>query len=155
MPQKASARQGADRTVDREASRVSSSIQPPLPSGAYMGAAQRVYFRRALLEWSARLESQATTTMRHIQHETSNCPDDTDRATREEELGIELRARDRERKLQRKIEWSLELLERGDYGHCVDCGEEIGLKRLQARLTATLCIDCKSDSEMRERQRLG
>ena len=124
------------------------------PGGAYMGAAQRDYFRRALLEWSERLGSQATTTMRHIQHETRNCPDDADRATREEEFGVELRARARERKLRRKIEWSLELLGRGEYGYCVECGEEIGLERLDARLTATLCFDCKSEAEIRERQRL-
>ncbi len=120
-----------------------------------MGAPQRRYFRNALLAWSDRLDDQAATTMRRIQHETRNCPDDADRATREEELSVELRARDRERKLNRKIELSLELLERGAYGYCTDCGEEIGLERLEARLTATLCIDCKSEAEIRERQRVG
>ena len=87
-----------------------------------------------------------------MQDEASNFPDPNDRATQEEEFALELRTRDRERKLIRKIDEALQDLETGDYGYCEICGVEIGIKRLEARPTATLCIDCKTLDEIKERQ---
>ena len=87
------------------------------------------------------------------QHGPDNFPDPNDRATQEEEFTLELRTRDRERKLIKKIEESLIDLEKGDYGFCESCGVDIGIRRLEARPTATLCIDCKTLDEIREKNR--
>jgi DnaK suppressor protein len=94
-------------------------------------------------------------TMSHMQDESSALPDINDRATQEEEFAIELRTRDRERKLIRKIEQSLQAIEDEDYGYCDTCGIEIGLRRLEARPTATQCIDCKTLAEIKEKQNHG
>ena len=91
-------------------------------------------------------------TVNYLQDEASNFPDPADRAAQEEEFSIEIRTRDRERKLIRKIDDTLERLEQGDYGYCDSCGIEIGLRRLEARPTAEKCVDCKSLDEIRERQ---
>jgi len=91
-------------------------------------------------------------TVHHMQDEAANFPDPNDRATQESEFAMELRARDRERKLIKKIDESLDNLNTGDYGYCDVCGIEIGLRRLEARPTATQCIDCKTLDEIRERQ---
>ena len=91
-------------------------------------------------------------TVHHMQDEAANFPDPNDRATQESEFSLELRTRDRERKLIKKIEEAMENLERGDYGYCETCGVEIGLRRLEARPTATQCIDCKTLDEIREKQ---
>ena len=91
-------------------------------------------------------------TVNYLQDEASNFPDPADRAAQEEEFSIELRTRDRERKLIRKIDDTLERLEQGDYGYCDSGGIEIGLRRLEARPTAEKCVDCKSLDEIRERQ---
>jgi DnaK suppressor protein len=91
-------------------------------------------------------------TVHHMQDDASNFADPNDRATQEEEFALELRARDRERKLIKKISDSLTRLESDDYGYCVVCGVEIGIRRLEARPTATLCIDCKTLDEIREKQ---
>ncbi len=91
-------------------------------------------------------------TVHHMQDDASNFPDPNDRATQEEEFALELRTRDRERKLIKKINESLSDLDTGDYGYCEVCGVEIGVQRLQARPTATLCIDCKTLDEIREKQ---
>jgi len=88
-----------------------------------------------------------------MQDEAANFPDPNDRATQEEEFTLELRTRDRERKLIKKIEESLIDLDKGDYGYCESCGVEIGIRRLEARPTATLCIDCKTLDEIREKNR--
>jgi DnaK suppressor protein len=88
-----------------------------------------------------------------MQDEAANFPDPNDRATQEEEFTLELRTRDRERKLIKKIEESLIDLEKGDYGFCESCGVDIGIRRLEARPTATLCIDCKTLDEIREKNR--
>jgi DnaK suppressor protein len=93
-------------------------------------------------------------TMSHMQDEAANFPDPNDRATQEEEFTLELRTRDRERKLIKKIEESLVDLDKGDYGYCESCGTEIGIRRLEARPTATLCIDCKTLDEIREKNRV-
>ena len=94
-------------------------------------------------------------TVTHMKDEAANFPDPADRATQEEEFSLELRARDRERKLIRKIDATIDLIDNDDYGFCVACGIEIGIKRLEARPTATLCIDCKTLDEIKERQQLG
>lgn len=91
-------------------------------------------------------------TMHHMQDEAAHFPDPNDRATQEEEFALELRTRDRERKLIKKIDEAIQTLETGDYGYCEMCGVEIGVGRLEARPTATLCIDCKTLDEIKERQ---
>ncbi|MBT5292393.1 MAG: RNA polymerase-binding protein DksA, partial [Cellvibrionales bacterium] len=94
-------------------------------------------------------------TVTHMKDEAANFPDPADRATQEEEFSLELRARDRERKLIRKIDITMDLIDADDYGFCNACGIEIGIKRLEARPTATLCIDCKTLDEIKEKQQLG
>jgi DnaK suppressor protein len=91
-------------------------------------------------------------TVHHMQDEAANFPDPADRASQEEEFSLELRARDRERKLIKKIDETLQLIEDNEYGWCESCGVEIGIRRLEARPTATLCIDCKTLAEIKEKQ---
>jgi DnaK suppressor protein len=91
-------------------------------------------------------------TVHHMQDEAANFADPSDRASQEEEFSLELRARDRERKLIKKIDETLQLIDSNDYGWCDSCGVEIGIRRLEARPTATLCIDCKTLAEIREKQ---
>ncbi len=93
-------------------------------------------------------------TVHHMKDESQNLPDPNDRASQEEEFSLELRTRDRERKLIRKIDKTLEAISSNEYGYCKDCGIEIGIKRLEARPTATQCIDCKTLSELKEKQTL-
>lgn len=121
----------------------------------YMNAAQREHFRTILGAWKRELMEEVDRTVHHMQDESANLPDPNDRATQEEEFSLELRARDRERKLIKKIDQTLERIEKEDYGYCDDCGVEIGIRRLEARPTATLCIDCKSLAEIKEKQLLG
>ena len=118
----------------------------------YMSEGQIEHFRQILLGWKRELMEEVDRTVHHMQDEAANFPDPTDRATQESEFSLELRTRDRERKLIRKIEKTLNNLDRDDYGFCETCGTEIGLRRLEARPTATLCVDCKSLEEIRERQ---
>lgn len=118
----------------------------------YMNDTQMEHFRHILQHWKAELMKEVDRTVHYMQDEAANFPDPNDRATQESEFSLELRARDRERKLIRKIEESLQSLDRGDYGYCETCGVEIGLRRLEARPTATQCIDCKTLDELRERQ---
>ena len=92
-------------------------------------------------------------TMHHMQDEAANFPDPNDRASQESDFTMELRTRDRERKLLKKINEALDLLDEDEYGYCESCGIEIGIRRLEARPTATLCIDCKTLDEIREKQR--
>lgn len=127
------------------------SYQPTVGE-EYMSDAQRAYFRRVLLDWKENLLSEVGRTVNHMQDDSSTFPDPNDRATQEEEFSLELRTRDRERKLLKKINESLATLESGDYGYCEACGVEIGLPRMMARPTATLCIDCKMLEEIREKQ---
>ena len=117
-----------------------------------MNAEQTEYFRKLLLEWKGELMQEVDRTVHHMQDEASNFPDPNDRATQEEGFALELRTRDRERKLIKKINEALLTLDTGDYGYCEVCGTEIGAKRLEARPTATLCIDCKTLDEIKERQ---
>jgi DnaK suppressor protein len=118
----------------------------------YMSEAQQEHFRAILLNWKSDLMKEVDRTVHHMQDEAANFPDPNDRATQESEFSLELRTRDRERKLIKKIEEALERIESNDYGYCETCGVEIGLRRLEARPTATQCIDCKTLDEIRERQ---
>lgn len=120
----------------------------------YMNDAQVEHFRHILTAWRAQLREEVDRTVHHMQDEAANFPDPNDRATQEEEFTLELRTRDRERKLIKKIDESLVDLEKGDYGFCESCGTEIGIRRLEARPTATLCIDCKTLDEIREKNRV-
>ena len=124
----------------------------PADSEEYMNEAQKEHFRKILLHWRQELMTEVERTVTHMQDDSTNHPDPTDRATQEEEFAIELRTRDRERKLLKKIDDTLALLDSDDYGYCESCGVEIGLRRLEARPTATLCIECKTLQEMQEKQ---
>ncbi|WP_293729987.1 RNA polymerase-binding protein DksA [uncultured Actinobacillus sp.] len=118
----------------------------------YMNEAQRLHFKKILEAWRKQIIEETSRTVTHMQDEAANFPDPADRATQEEEFGLELRARDRERKLMKKIESTLKKLETEDFGYCDSCGVEIGIRRLEARPTADLCIDCKTLAEVREKQ---
>ena len=117
-----------------------------------MNDGQVEHFRNILFSWKHQLMEEVDRTRLHMQDEAANFPDPNDRATQESEFTLELRTRDRERKLIRKIEEGVKTLDTGDYGFCEVCGVEIGIRRLEARPTATLCIDCKVLDEIRERQ---
>jgi DnaK suppressor protein len=125
------------------------------PGEDYMSADQQSHFRRLLLQRKRMLLEDMGRTVHHLQDEGASLPDISDRATQEEEFNLELRARDRERKLIKKIEDALHQLDEGHYGFCNSCGVEIGIRRLEARPTATLCIDCKTLDEIREKQMGG
>ena len=118
----------------------------------YMNDAQVAHFRSILLDWTQLLMEEVDRTLHHMQDEAANFPDPNDRATQESEFTLELRTRDRERKLIRKIDEAITSLDSGDYGFCEACGIEIGIRRLEARPTATLCYDCKVLDEIREKQ---
>lgn len=121
----------------------------------YMNEKQLAHIEKILLAWRQSLMEEVDRTVSHMKDEAANFPDPSDRASQEEEFSLELRTRDRERKLIKKIEDALERLRNDDFGYCEACGIEIGLKRLEARPTATLCIDCKTLSEIKERQNQG
>ena len=120
-----------------------------------MNEQQVLHFRKILQAWHDQIRDEASRTVAHMQDEASNFPDPSDRATQEEEFSLELRTRDRERKLMKKIESTLKKLDNDDFGYCESCGVEIGIKRLEARPTADLCIDCKTLAEIREKQMVG
>ncbi len=118
----------------------------------YMNKSQLEHFRNILLNWKNDLISGVSKTVHYMQDEASNFPDPNDRATQESEFGLELRTRDRERKLLRKIHSALERISNGSYGYCEDTGEEIGIRRLEARPVATLCLEAQERREHTERQ---
>ena len=118
----------------------------------YMSERQRAHFRNILLTLKAELMNDIERTVHTMQDEATVFADPNDRASQETDIAIELRNRDRERKLIKKIEETIAHINSGDYGYCSGCGVEIGIKRLEARPTATLCIDCKTLEEVRERQ---
>lgn len=124
----------------------------PGPDEEYMNEAQRAHFREILMIWKRALMTEVDRTVHHMKDEAANFPDPADRATQESEFSLELRARDRERKLLNKIDSAIRRVDDDDYGFCETCGTEIGIRRLEARPTATLCVDCKSLDEIRERQ---
>lgn len=118
----------------------------------YMSREQLQHFRTILQSWKTDLMREVDRTVSHMKDEAANFPDPNDRATQEEEFSLELRTRDRERKLIRKIEEALERIEDGSYGYCLETGEEIGIKRLEARPVATLSLEAQERRERREKQ---
>lgn len=124
----------------------------PKSGESYMSTAQLDHFRQILQAWKRELMEEVDRTVHHMQDEASNFPDPNDRATQESEFGLELRTRDRERKLLKKIDAALERIEDGSYGYCEETGEEIGLRRLEARPVATLSVEAQERREMAERQ---
>ncbi len=118
----------------------------------YMSDGQLEHFRDILSAWKRELMFEVDRTVHHMQDEAANFPDPNDRATQESEFGLELRTRDRERKLLRKIDSALSRIDDGSYGFCEETGEEIGLKRLEARPVATLCLEAQERRELAERQ---
>lgn len=118
----------------------------------YMNPNQVEHFRNILNMWRADLMQEVDRTVHHMRDEAANFPDPNDRASQETDFALELRARDRERKLIRKIDESIDMLSNDEYGYCEICGVEIGVRRLEARPTANLCIDCKTLDEIREKQ---
>ncbi len=122
----------------------------PKKNEDFMSEEQVKHFKEKLNAWRNQLISDAENTITHIQEDSSKVADDNDRATLEEEFALELRTRDRERKLIGKIEKTLHAIEMGDYGYCKTCGTEIALQRLEARPTADECIDCKTIAERKE-----
>ena len=121
----------------------------------YMSEGQIKHFTEILDAWKIELMSEVDRTVDHMKDEAANFPDPADRATQEEEFSLELRTRDRERKLIKKIDDTMALMSAGEYGYCETCGVEIGLRRMEARPTATQCIDCKSLDEIKEKQTRG
>jgi DnaK suppressor protein len=118
----------------------------------YMSGPQRAHFKAILAQLRAELSQEIERTVHTMQDEATIFADPNDRATQESDMALELRNRDRERKLIKKINETIAKIDTGDYGYCDSCGAEIGLKRLEARPTASLCIDCKTIEEVRERQ---
>lgn len=118
----------------------------------YMSSEMRAHFTKILQKWKQDLMQEVDRTVDHMKDEAANFPDPADRASQEEEFSLELRARDRERKLIKKIDKTLQLIEDEEYGWCESCGIEIGVRRLEARPTADLCIDCKTLAEIKEKQ---
>jgi DnaK suppressor protein len=118
----------------------------------YMSKEQLEHFRTILSSWKRDLMQEVDRTMLHMKDEAANFPDPNDRATQESEFSLELRTRDRERKLIRKIDEALKRLEDGSYGYCLETGEPIGIKRLEARPVATLSVEAQERRERREKQ---
>jgi len=118
----------------------------------YMSATMKKYFTAVLMEWREHLKEEMQKTFAHLKNKGESYADPIDRASQEEEFAFELRTRDRERKLINKIAISLDQIKQDDYGYCYACGIEIGVKRLEARPTATHCVDCKTLDEIKEKQ---
>ena len=118
----------------------------------YMNQDQLEHFRKILLSWKRELMEEVDRTVHHMKEDASNFADPSDRATQEEEFSLELRTRDRERKLLRKINAALLRIDDGSYGYCSETGEEIGIRRLEARPVATLCLEAQQRREMAKRQ---
>tara|TARA_B100001027_G_scaffold176319_1_gene127519 strand:+ start:3178 stop:3702 length:525 start_codon:yes stop_codon:yes gene_type:complete len=121
----------------------------------YMSAAMKRHFIAVLLQWREHLKEEMQKTFDHLKTKGETYADPVDRASQEEEFAFELRTRDRERKLTNKIALSIEKIKQDDYGWCESCGDEIGVKRLEARPTATHCIHCKTLDEIKEKQLSG
>lgn len=124
----------------------------PKAGEEYMNEKQLNHFRQILNDWKAELSNDIDRTVHTMQDEVTMFADPNDRASQESDMALELRNRDRERKLIKKIDETLSKINEGEYGYCSSCGVEIGLKRLEARPTATQCIDCKTLDEIREKQ---
>lgn len=124
----------------------------PKKNEEYMSKKMQEHFVKILQSWKNQLMEEVDRTVHHMKDDAANYPDPNDRASQEEEFRLELRARDRERKLIKKIDEAIQALKDQEYGFCEACGVEIGLRRLEARPTANLCIDCKTLDEIREKQ---
>jgi DnaK suppressor protein len=124
----------------------------PKKGEAYMNPKQLAHFRKILGDWKAELSQDIDRTVHTMQDEATVFADPNDRASQESDMALELRNRDRERKLIKKINETIQKIDMDEYGYCSSCGAEIGLKRLEARPTASLCIDCKTIEEVREKQ---
>ncbi len=124
----------------------------PKDGEEYMSPEMLAHFKNKLLAWKEQLIAEANSTVSHLQHDSDTPADPNDRASQEEEFALELRTRDRERKLISKIDKSLHDIESGEYGYCKMSGEEIGLPRMEARPTATLTVEMKRKQEIREKQ---
>jgi DnaK suppressor protein len=135
-------------------SELTKAFPPYKPKGKedYMNPRQLGHFRKMLEEMKRELSQDIDRTVHTMQDEATIFADPNDRASQESDMSLELRNRDRERKLIKKIDETISRIDLGEYGYCESCGVEIGLKRLEARPTATLCIDCKTLDEMREKQ---
>ena len=118
----------------------------------YMSSKQLNHFKKILLTWKGQLETEADKTVNHIKNESVNFADPNARASQESDFGLELRTRDRERKLLKKIQFSLNKIDNGSYGYCEETGEEIGLQRLEARPVATLCLEAQERREIKDKQ---
>ena len=154
-PKKATAKKAAPKKY--EEAQFLASIKPYAlkKNEKYMNAKQKQHFFAILGSWAEQLQLEQNRTADKIQENVTNFPDESDRATHEEEFTLELRTRERERKLLSKINESIDDLKSNDYGYCASCGIEIGIRRLEARPTATRCIDCKTIEEIHERQQFG
>lgn len=124
----------------------------PKKGEEYMNPKQLQHFEDILHAWKQQLMTDADRTISNMKDEVANYPDPIDRASQEEEFSLELRTRDRERKLLKKIDETLDTIKEKNYGYCDVCGAEIGIRRLEARPTATQCIECKTIGEIREKQ---
>ena len=124
----------------------------PKKNEEYMNDAQRAHFRSILETWRKNLLTEAHSTLETMRSSKEGLADEVDVAAYEENFRLELRARDRELKLIRKIDMSIEALKEGEYGFCDDCGTDIGIARLEARPTATKCVECKTIAELKEKQ---
>jgi DnaK suppressor protein len=147
----------ADRTEDMDSESLLAgprNVQPYVPKRGeqYMSQEQLEHFRTILTTWKQDLMLEVDRTVSHMKDEAANFPDPNDRATQEEEFSLELRTRDRERKLIRKIDEALGRIEDGSYGYCLETGEQIGVKRLEARPVATLSLEAQERRERREKQ---
>ena len=140
--------------VNQKKSENQSSFTPYVTKDGeeYMNDEQGAHFKKILLAWKLELMEEVDRTVHHMKEDAANYADPSDRATQEEEFSLELRTRDRERKLIKKIDKTVDRIKELDYGFCDSCGVEIGIRRLEARPTATLCIDCKTLAEIKERQ---
>ena len=159
-PKKAAAKKSTSKkasTKKYEEAQFLASIKPYAlkKNEKYMNARQKKHFLNILDSWAEQLQIEQDRTAENIQENITNFPDESDRATHEEEFTLELRTRERERKLLSKINESIDDLKSNDYGYCASCGIEIGIRRLEARPTATRCIDCKTIEEIHERQKFG
>ena len=144
----------ASRKANSKVANNKSKIAPykPKKNEKYMSAAMKKHFIAVLLQWREHLREEMQKTFDHLKTKGETYADPVDRASQEEEFAFELRTRDRERKLTNKIAVSIEKIKQDDYGWCDSCGDEIGVKRLEARPTATHCIHCKTLDEIKERQ---
>src|SRR5512139_1155506 len=142
----------AKKKVEQPTSAFGFTPYEPKAGEEYMNDQQKTHFRAILESWKRELMEEVDRTVHHMQDEAANFPDANDRATQESEFSLELRTRDRERKLIKKIDESLKRIEDGSYGFCLETGEPIGIKRLEARPVATLSVEAQERRERREKQ---